>query len=92
MRHCGSASFGDQGWPIPLFCPHAGDPRRARRPFRRGPRVRWPAAEARRGGGPPGGGSVATGGASAAGLQRAMTAGTLTSAGITAFYLERITG
>ena len=49
-----------------------------------------PASGGASGGGPPGGGSVATGGASAAGLQRAMTAGTLTSAGITAFYLERI--
>src|SRR5271166_5817440 len=37
-----------------------------------------------------GGGAPAPGGASAGGLQRAMSAGTLTSAGITAFYLERI--
>ena len=43
---------------------------------------------------PPGGtlpgGASAPGGASVGGLQRALAAGTLTSAGITAFYLERI--
>jgi len=41
-------------------------------------------------GGALGGGAPAPGGASVGGLQRAMSAGTLTSAGITAFYLERI--
>ena len=41
-------------------------------------------------GGAPGGGVFAPGGASVGGLQRALAAGTLTSAGITAFYLERI--